>query len=557
MQCRKESEKMRVLLIPSAKMISSEMRKQLGEIPTVLYPLGEKTMLEQLCSAYTPLVDAIYVVTYEKQHLIENFVNWKKLNVILVALDHLDDLGYTVRCGLKRIFEDIPNVSTVYINYADTLLNNEAVPDAKDVVYYQMTELNSTWTFFTQQDGEITSIQDKFVSQTEKDGCEMPFFAGVFQLSTPRDFMECLNGLYGKEHSVDLMYLALKKYSKMHKLQFCAANDWIDVGHSENYLQAKTSVAAREFNSIVIDKNRGTLKKYSKNVDKFLGEINWYVKIPQNLQYLLPRIYSYSVDRSSPFVEMEYYGYHTLHELLVFGNPPLIQWQRIFWKLRFVTNDMKRFIVSDSDEIKQAMREIYINKTENRLRSLEYTEQFKDFFQRAIVVNGDVYPNLTEILDKLPKWCQTYVIDGFDGKFSIIHGDLCFSNILIEENDCFLRLIDPRGAFGSFDIYGDPRYDLAKIAHSLEGRYDYIIEDMFNVEQKGTSIVVTLPDKGQQIFDVFCETFDISDEEINAIRFIEATLFLSMIPLHSDHPDRQLAMLSVGLQLLKKVCKKL
>lgn len=548
---------MRVLLIPSAKMISSEMRKQLGEIPTVLYPLGEKTMLEQLCSAYTPLVDAIYVVTYEKQYLIENFVNWKKLNVILVAMDHLDDLGYTVRCGLKKIFEDTPDVSTVYINYADTLLNNETVPGTEDVVYYQMTELNSTWTFFTQQDGEITSIQDKFVSQTEKNGCKMPFFAGVFQLSTPCDFMECLNSLYGKENSVDLMYLALKKYSKIHKLQFCVANDWIDVGHSENYLQAKTSVAAREFNSIVIDKNRGTLKKYSKNVDKFLGEINWYVKMPQNLQYLLPRIYSYSMDRSSPFVEMEYYGYHTLHELLVFGNPPLIQWQRIFWKLRFVTNDMKRFIVSDSDKIEQAMREIYINKTENRLRALEDTKQFKDFFQRAIVVNGDVYPNLTEILNKLPKWCQTYVIDGFDGKFSIIHGDLCFSNILIEENDCFLRLIDPRGAFGSFDIYGDPRYDLAKIAHSLEGRYDYIIEDMFNVEQKGTSIVVTLPDKGQQIFDVFCETFDISDEQINAIRFIEATLFLSMIPLHSDHPDRQLAMLSVGLQLLKRVCKKL
>lgn len=41
--------------------------------------------------------------------------------------------------------------------------------------------------------------------------------------------------------------------------------------------------------------------------------------------------------------------------------------------------------------------------------------------------------------------------------------------------------MNPRGKFGKYDIYGDPRYELAKLFHSVDGKYDFIIKDLFNI----------------------------------------------------------------------------
>ena len=65
-------------------------------------------------------------------------------------------------------------------------------------------------------------------------------------------------------------------------------------------------------------------------------------------------------------------------------------------------------------------------------------------------------------------------------EFSIIHGDFCFSNILFDRKNTSIRLIDPRGSFGEFDIYGDPNYDLCKLSHSIEGDYDFFINGLFD-----------------------------------------------------------------------------
>ena len=139
--------------------------------------------------------------------------------------------------------------------------------------------------------------------------------------------------------------------------------------------------------------------------------------------------------------------------------------------------------------------------------------------------------------------------------FTIIHRDLCFSNILVEDNCHFVRIIDPRGKFGSFDIYGDPRYEIAKILHSLEGKYDYIIEDMFEVNVYGTHIEYKIQEKSEKILQVFEEVFSKLNYDLDEVRLIESLLFLSMIPLHKDYPKRQYVMLATGLELFDKVLK--
>ena len=63
-----------------------------------------------------------------------------------------------------------------------------------------------------------------------------------------------------------------------------------------------------------------------------------------------------------------------------------------------------------------------------------------------------------------------------------IHGDFCFSNLLYDCKVRLVKMIDPRGEFGVPGVFGDRRYDLAKLAHSYAGGYDFIVADQFSVE---------------------------------------------------------------------------
>ncbi|KAI9028707.1 hypothetical protein DFJ74DRAFT_499480 [Hyaloraphidium curvatum] len=58
-----------------------------------------------------------------------------------------------------------------------------------------------------------------------------------------------------------------------------------------------------------------------------------------------------------------------------------------------------------------------------------------------------------------------------DAGYTLIHGDVNFSNVLVSQDGRNLALIDPRGYFGETSIYGPPEYDQAKVLYALSG-YD-------------------------------------------------------------------------------------
>lgn len=383
-------------------------------------------------------------------------------------------------------------------------------------------------------------------------------FVGVFGFAKPHYFLELLKQYSNVHSDMDTFYQAIFTYSQEYPFTILHSQNWFDVGHSDNYSKATTSVAARSFNSIEIDEQRGILKKRSENKEKLVNEIRWYLRIPNKLQYLLPRVYDYSLDLTDPYVSMEYYGYHTLHESLVFGDLPLVKWQAIFQKLLFAINDMGKFTVTgERIQFEAALRDIYLQKTFDRLDMMRNEPDFHSFFENTITINGKEYRSLNEYLKILPQLIEKLVVYTFTGQFNIIHGDLCFANILIEDTYDFIRVIDPRGKFGTFDIYGDARYELAKLMHTLEGKYDFIIEDMFDIDVIGNTIEYHVHKQIDNITNVFLDVFRESIDNIQAVRLIEATLFLSMIPLHSDYKQRQFAMLATGVMLLEQVIREI
>ncbi len=330
---------------------------------------------------------------------------------------------------------------------------------------------------------------------------------------------------------------------------------WFDIGHADRYIRSDLAVKAREFNHITIDSFRGILTKTSDNREKFIDEIKWYLKLPGDIEYAHPRVFDYSTRYLKPYISMEYYAYHTIHELYLYGDLSLQQWTDIFERIRFVCSDLKRYSVRD-ENIRRSLEDMYLSKTLARLNELRRDSRFSQFFLHPITVNDRTYMALDAICRELEVNIPKYLYDV--NSFAIIHGDLCFTNIMIDENFSFIKLIDPRGSFGEYDIYGDFRYDLAKLFHSVDGKYDYMIKGLFDVsyDLSVPSISYAIHEQKRQ-FDLFAVILGVFQQEIGPdkqkIEMIEALLFLSMIPLHMESFDQQMVMLAVGIEILARV----
>ena len=126
-------------------------------------------------------------------------------------------------------------------------------------------------------------------------------------------------------------------------------------------------------------------------------------------------------------------------------------------------------------------------------------------------------------------------------ELAIGHGDLCFSNILYERDCRLLKLIDPSGVDEAAELWTHPLYDVAKLSHSVLGDYDWINQDDFEIAI-GTDLAMRLevgtPPEAARRKRLFVERLEREGYDVGLVRLLEASLFLSMLPLHLDHPRK-------------------
>lgn len=535
------------VIIPAAKIVPEELQK-LGKLPGIIYPVNQKITFDYLYEEYKEHCSSMDIICFEKadkvQRRLKNYLGEK---VSIKILPEIRDLGHTIYFALKDV------VDTVIINFADTIVLDNVAEIEGDAFFFQEDYMSDTWTYFDEKDGKILRIYDK---EPVKEEVRKKLFVGVFQFTDAACFRKCLESAFKQDSlQIGTFYYALQEYSKMHSMQPVLTNNWFDIGHEDKYYNSKLEVRAREFNHITIDKNRGILKKTSDDKDKFIGEIKWYLKLPADVEYVRPRIFDYSTSYLNPYVSMEYYAYHTVHELFLYGDLTLQQWIDIFNRIRFVCDDFKRYTVRD-DNIRQALEEMYLIKTLQRFEKMKKDERFLAFFESPITVNGKKYQPLEKIIVALETAIPEMLYDV--DTFSIIHGDLCFANIMVDSNFSFIKMIDPRGKFGTYDIYGDFRYELAKLFHSVDGKYDFIIKDLFDLDYNTETSCINyhVQDRRREfnLYKVFLDTFAAEiGNDLRKIELIEALLFLSMIPLHGESIRHQMVMLGTGLEILNRV----
>lgn len=535
------------IIIPSAKIVPEELQN-LGKLPGIIYPINDKIVFDYIYDQYKNVCDDIKIVCYEKSDKVHRRLSkFENKGVILEDLTKLEDLAHTIYFGIK----DIKN--PIIINFADTIVLDDISKIKQDAFFYAEDYMSDTWTFFEEKDGKIENVFDKVSEYSE---AKKKLFVGVFKIINTEYFKECLLNAFETKNKIESSFFyAIRLYSQKYPLKAVKTEGWFDIGHIDKYYNSNLEVKAREFNHITIDRQRGILRKSSDDKDKFVGEIKWYLKLPADLEYVRPRIFDYSTSYNQPYVSMEYYAYHTVHELFLYGDLTYNQWVDIFNRIAFVCNDFRRYTVNDKN-IKSALKDMYLTKTIQRFEKMREDERFSVFYNDSITVNNKKYKSLTEISKVLEKVVPEMLYDV--DSFNIIHGDLCFANIMVDSNFSFIKVIDPRGKFGAYDIYGDSRYELAKLFHSVDGKYDFIIKDLFEIDYdlKKGSINYHILDRKRKydLYEIFREAFkeEIKDD-LKKIELIEALLFLSMIPLHGESLNHQLTMLGTGVEILNRV----
>lgn len=540
---------MRVLLVLSAKYVEKEMQHLVGIVPPLLITIEKKLVIDHIYKNNIDDFDKIVVVGYEGIENLENYISHKGYKIFLHKLDRLEDIGYSINHYLSSE-NDFTRITSLSIIFGDTFLYN--IPkNTTDSAYFSYTEESERWTTFDEDNGfcifdkEEVPYRDNYKS-----------FVGYFTFLKPVQFKNYLDYELSKNSTIDSFYRSFSLYNNQFKVEFIQIDNWLDLGHIDTYFEAKKDVDTRFFNTIEIDKESGILKKKSDDKEKFINEIKWYLKLPDNLQYLTPRIFNYSLNFENPYVEMEYYPYNTLHEMFVYGEYSINTWKKILKRLLKINTIFTNYKISlTPDKVEKALGDVYINKTKARLNSLRSDNNFKNYFTDNIKINGVRYESLDFYIDMIDVTLKKLDL-GSISNFNIIHGDFFFANILYDTRCNIVKLIDPRGSFSHYGIYGDNYYELAKLSHSLDGKYDFIIEDLFTIEEKeGSEIKFSIHSspKHDLIKNIFYGLLDIKD--INRVKFIQGLLFLSMIPLHKDSILRQKVMLATGVMLVDEIIK--
>ena len=539
---------MNILIIPSAKLVNRELQNRYGKIVPILIPMKDKIVLDYIYEKYEEYYEEINIILYEEYKKTSEIIksrNYPKIKIKKIS--KLYDIGY----GIYTVLNDYTNIDikNISINFGDTVVENILSKLNKDIFCYSKSLEIDRWASFKYENEQLVIKENNNLkTDIKKDR----ILTGFFNFLNKELLFKILSSKI-KLNNGESLYRTMEEYNNHNKIFPVLEKDWIDFGHLDNFFKAEKIVETRFFNQITIDKNRNILMKTSSEKEKLINEIKWFLTLPNELQWVTPRIYSYSLEFDKPSVTMEYYAYPTLHHLYLYGNHNLDKWRQIFGRLFYVNKEISKYHLELSEEkLKKILNEIYLNKTLERFKKLKSDKNFSKYFIYNFTINNKLFVKLETVEKILEKIINQLQINKTN-YLTIIHGDYFFANILYEPTTGIIKLIDPRGDFGGYGIYGDRYYDLAKLSHSVDGMYDFIVEDLFQLEESNNEFnyKILCSKQHQEIKNIFYSYF--TKEEKIKIKFIQSLLFLSMIPLHKDKPKRQKVMLGVGMKLLYEI----
>ncbi len=324
-----------------------------------------------------------------------------------------------------------------------------------------------------------------------------------------------------------------------------------DISGREAFLSFLTGgFEARFFNSLSGDEY--TVVKSSRNKEKIAGEYRFYGFLPESMKswFVLP--YDFREEGDTASYRMQRYHMTDLAIRYVHGAISPEEFKRVL-DLIFVFLKSRTEKEVTWNEFYEKRKELYITKVEKRIEELKGHADFPKL--EAAISNGTSYSGIDGIIKEYED-----LYDSMAGKTgeklvkTVSHGDLCFSNILYSKEAGLLRLIDPKGAAEEEDLFSDPLYDVAKLSHSISGRYDFMNSGLYEIEvMEDLKLKLKIDGDVSEYRAMFEEKLKESGTDLRTVRLFECSLFLSMLPLHMDRPQKVMAFILNAINILKEL----
>lgn len=484
----------------------------------------------------------IVAISKEFEHQFRDFISSNYANPIIPIITKVvDDCAKGNLYSIYTATRGWGCEDEVLIVLSDTLYTDELPNTSNFVMYEEVTPPLNRWCLIKTMDGEgyTSNIVSEFIDKPQGECSSNKALIGIYKLNRDH-FNNCAERiLYTGQplNSEFQLSQALQQYIQNMPLgevliaQSTEPGCWHDTGTLENLRRASRNfMLTRNFNHIkIVD---GFLIKSSEKKSVIYNQYLWYQNFKQ--KSLIPSIYNYDEKLDVAYLFMELCSMPDLGTYFTYctAEPKFFEqvmesllniMSRDVWDYSF---DPKNNVIGDSSNM-----EMFVKKTLERV------------------------PNC---LREFPRWYELEQYLGEVAKqpmMSLIHGDFILSNVLFDPQRMTMKLIDPRGSYGSTGMYGDIRYDMAKMLTSLDG-YDEIIHNMYKIEFNNENYDLVLYRSHQKaacykaakdVLFRFAREYNIVLADIIAI---EISLIISMIPLHSEDKSRQDAFRIMAYDLL-------
>lgn len=538
------------LIVLAAGTVTQDFVSVLDAMTPAMLPyMGRPLIYQVIVNHIKKYGRDIMIAVPENEPRLEDFLRASFSDRVNLRIVRVPAGGNGPTASLAAVLRDCPPEDAqkpAFVVYGDVYFEAPCVTINAPTAYVQDYIESDKYSYFQQQDGIYRYIQQRAAPQSD----DPPLLTDIGAYWVPRltTLQEAITS-----PAVARTMGALMEATYGADLHCEKAFSWSDLGHLDTATQIRTRlIGAREFNSLSIDEERGLITKRSRKNDKILQEINYYQKLPHALSIYFPRLFDATVGSDVSYT-LEFYSYRTLAEYFVFFNFPVSVWQKILGRLLHIHQEFTAH--AGRAVLPEQVLDFYVGKLESRIADISPESAiFPLVHAPQITVNGQTLAGWSTYRDKIDaavRKLATHTVP------SVVHGDLCFSNILYDPQTSLIKLIDPRGDFFEEGCYGDPRYDLAKLLHSFHGGYDYIMQEMYTLTDHGDGCYdfrllqsANATAIAEQLLSLLGSH---TDYDVQELLLLEALLFLSMLPLHSDDVPRQKALYITGIRILHEV----
>lgn len=307
---------------------------------------------------------------------------------------------------------------------------------------------------------------------------------------------------------------------------------------------------ARFFNALKGDEY--TVIKSSNNVDKLRMEYKYFTLLPDDMKQWYGTVFDYREEGSGASYSMERYHMTDLALRYVHGAIDEDEFRELLEMIFHFIRIRKTKDVSGEEYNAEADR-LYLNKVDERIAVLKTLKGYDEI--SSYIKLGTGFNDIDEIVNRY-KSLYAKMVKGrnFVNVLCVGHGDLCFSNILYNNDARLLKLIDPKGAMDEDGLYMNPYYDIAKLSHSICGSYDYFNSDQYEISVgPDMKLSLKIDAENDRFIKIFREYLEKNDLDYKLIRLYEASLFLSMLPLHIDRPKKVLGFILNAIDIINEI----